>query len=388
MQNVFLYLLQLEEVDEGSNFDSEEPPPVTPKPPPPLQQQQQQQQIQRLHNLSPFIQRRSRSPTNNMGAAPAQRTESSANSPHPVVERACIASSTDVTFSQSHTHLRSLHSRKKSESPLPEVTGDSQLPVFDPKTPALPGNRAPRLSLKSEAGGSPRHSPQVLIHARPGLGSVTLSCPALQVPEISPPPLYQSLRSPSPLTSRYPVVGRHSSEGEIKPIQRSGNQTQDDRGGAGEEQKILASVPTSHDHPEANSLPKTSKVDSITASSKDSPPPPPRPLPQPGHDQPTSVLEPQLQSTPVAPPYNMSLMTDTLPETLVEKSDSLSSVELAVISLKVIDILPQLAVYLGVEYRDYEDVVASEPSPQRQSMSVSCIVLCCTFEPLPAELPW
>lgn len=58
-------------------------------------------------------------------------------------------------------------------------------------------------------------------------------------------------------------------------------------------------------------------------------------------------------------------------EAAEEELDSLSSVELASLSLKVVDILPQLAVYLGVEYGEYEEILASEPSPQRQSMSVS-----------------
>ena len=54
----------------------------------------------------------------------------------------------------------------------------------------------------------------------------------------------------------------------------------------------------------------------------------------------------------------------------------LTSVELACVSLRVVDILPQLAVYLGVEYGEYESVVSSEPSPQRQSFSVSVVCVC------------
>ena len=390
---VFLFL-QLDEVDEESNFDSEEPPPVTTRPTPPTQQQQQQQQTQRLHNLSLFIQRHSRSPTNNSGA-PAQRKESSA-SPHPVIERASLAATIDTTLSQPHTHLRSLHSRKKSESPLPEFPVGSELPVFDPKTPAPPGNRTPRLSLRSEAALS-RHQPSVLIHARPGLGSVTLSCPVLHVPEMNPPPPpppHQSLRSPSPLTSHY-KVGRHSSEVQLKPVKSGGiNQTNDDRGttklGEEEERKEESFASASHAHTRENPLPKASLGASLPVSSQAkeiaqdpkeprciSPPPLPHPLPVSGDDPATCVLEPQLQSSIVSS-YNATLMknasrVDEQPPEEVEgeEVDSLSSVELASLSLRVVDILPQLAVYLGVEYREYEDVVACEPSPQRQSMSVS-----------------
>ena len=371
--------LQLDEVDEESNFDSEEPPPVTTRPTPPSQQQQQQ----RLHNLSSFIQRHSRSPTNNSGA-PAQRKESSA-SPHPVLERASLAATIDTTLSQPHTHLRSLHSRQKSESPLPEFAVDSELPVFDPKTPALPGNRTPRLSLRSEAVLS-RHQPPALIHARPGLGSVTLSCPVLHVPEMNPPPPpHQSLRSPSPLTSRY-KVGRHSSEVQLKPVKSGGiNQTKDDRGTKKQgdeeerEEESFASVPTSHAHTRENPSPKASQEKEMTQDPHCvSPPPLPHPLSVSIDDRATCVSEPQLRSSIVSP-YNLTLMENIVPgndEQPPEKAegeeiDSLSSVELASLSLRVVDILPQLAVYLGVEYGEYEDVVACEPSPQRQSMSVS-----------------
>ena len=190
-------------------------------------------------------------------------------------------------------------------------------------------------------------------------------------------------------------MGRHSSEVQLKPVKSGGiNQTNDDRGttklGEEEERKEESFASASHAHTRENPLPKASLGASLPVSSQAkeiaqdpkeprciSPPPLPQPLPVSGDDQATCVLEPQLQSSIVSP-YNATLMknasrVDEQPPEEVEgeEVDSLSSVELASLSLRVVDILPQLAVYLGVEYREYEDVVACEPSPQRQSMSVS-----------------
>ena len=55
------------------------------------------------------------------------------------------------------------------------------------------------------------------------------------------------------------------------------------------------------------------------------------------------------------------------------KYTPLTTVELATLSLQVGDILPQLAVYLGVDYEDYEHISSTETSLQRQSMTVSSV---------------
>ena len=103
--------------------------------------------------------------------------------------------------------------------------------------------------------------------------------------------------------------------------------------------------------------------------------------PVPCNEQIISLPESQLHSsllssqTVVSPTPRRTLPPDNQ-EGEKDRVDvvPLSSVELASLSLKVIDILPQLAVYLGVGYCEYERVVESEPSPQRQSISVSVCV--------------
>ena len=221
-----------------------------------------------------------------------------------------------------------------------------------------------------------RHQPPVLIHTRPGLGSVTLSCPVLHVPEMTPSPLI-SLRSPSPLTSRY-----QTSPAELEQKERS-HPSQDDRGSKPEEGEEVVPLSSSGKPPPIASLPTSltapSHTKDVAQDSKDphlSPPPLPHSISS--DDQATCVSEPQLQS--VLSPLYTTLTEDISSRTaeklqekeaVEEELDSLSSVELASLSLKVVDILPQLAVYLGVEYGEYEEILASEPSPQRQSMSVS-----------------
>ena len=74
---------------------------------------------------------------------------------------------------------------------------------------------------------------------------------------------------------------------------------------------------------------------------------------------------------PPSPPQTAVVELEEDEETVA----ALTPIELATLSLHVVDILPQLTVYLCMDYGEYERLTREESSPQRQSMKVRKVLL-------------
>lgn len=304
---------------------------------------QQTHKSQRLHHRlpSPAMHRQTRISTPVILTSSQQSTARALS-----ISSIQSISKTDASISaQLHDHL-TLHRRHKSESPLPEVPSDPELPSFTPKKPALPGNRVPKQPLRSDASDPLpqsvlKHSSSVQESPRRVLLSSHHSSPSSlhkmkKVFSVTEPSL-------SELTSREPnlqLLGQKHGE------------------------EVLTDVVSLSCSPDS--------TEPISASE--------------GNGAGQRRLESESLSTPtacdkqftLAPSESLAPPTDdTLLQTAATTLDSsedpcapLSSVELATLSLQVLDILPQLAIYLGIDYSEYESITAEEPSQQRQSMAV------------------
>ena len=303
---------------------------------------QQTHKSQRLHHRlpSPAMHRQTRISTPVILTSSQQSTARALS-----ISSLQSISKTDASISaQLHDHL-TLHRRQKSESPLPEVPSVPELPSFTPKRPALPGNRVPKQPLRSDASDPLpqsvlKHSSSVQEYPRRVLLSLHHSSPSSlhkmkKVFSVTEPSL-------SELTSREPnlhLLGQKHGE------------------------EVLTDVVSLSCSPDS--------TEPISASENDAGQ---RRLESESLSTPTACdkLFTLAPSESLAPPTDDTLL-QTAATTLDSSEDPcapLSSVELATLSLQVLDILPQLAIYLGIDYSEYESVTAEEPSPQRQSMAV------------------
>lgn len=305
-------------------------------------QHEEERQLTHKSHHSPVMHRLTRRSTPVILTSSSPLSQQS--TPHARLSTGSLSiSKTDAFISaQLHDHL-SLHRRQKSESPLPEVPSDLELPTFTPKRPALPGNRAPKQPLRSDASGPlPRsvlkHSSSVLESPRRVLLPSQHSSPSSlhkmkKVFSVTEPSL-SILTSEGPNLQQTPgeevlsdVVSLSCSPDPTEPISASG-------GNDGGQRRLKSESLSTH----------TSACDKLF------------------------TLAP---SESLAHPTDDTLLQTAA--TLDSNEDPcapLSSVELATLSLKVLDILPQLAVYLGIDYSEYESITAEEQSPQRQSMAV------------------
>ena len=233
---------------------------------------------------------------------------------------------------QAGSHLWSQHCRKKSDSPLPEVPSDPELPIFNPQSPVPPGNRTRKLSpLKSDMSGAGFQVP-IPVCPRSGLGTVQQSCPTLYA-EVDPPrpssttlqqrteretTAIKSIMSAPDLGAREsPSDNKVSFTAPQEPIFQllGGGDSHEEEEREGEEEGVRDGAGEKEEQEGAGEKGDKEEVGGISAP--------------------------------------------------------LSDEELAKLSLQVVDILPQLAVYLCIDYSEYQHIVWSEPSPQRQSMAVS-----------------
>ena len=276
----------------------------------------------------------------------------------PVTER--VGTSSNLTFGQSPTHLLSLHSRQESESPLPEVPSCPELPIFNPQAPTAPGSRTPKLSLRSD---SLRH---LLIPHGPNLGTAAAaSSQDLPLSETDTSTSQQEREVRGSSTTRTGAL-ETGSEGQVQECP-----------GLGVEEEEMRT------NPEHSPTPPTQQAPVTTS-------------PHHGDDDKRSNLAPASlgNDEPVqkGPPTEDTLSQggkcseregereferereeegESEREREGEQCAPLTPLELATLSLQVGDILPQLAVYLGVDYEEYEQITSTEPSLQRQSMAVS-----------------
>lgn len=308
------------------------------------QQQQQQQQdfkqtqhneepqpntAQRLYHYmpSPGMHRQTGIPTSVILTSSSHQRTPHAPSSSSLQTDASIAA-------QFHDHL-SFHRRQKSESPLPDVPSDPELPTFTPKKPALPGNRAPKQPPRSDASGLLPRSALKSGTSVPGSRKVLLPSH-----RSSPSSLHQMRKfvsvtesSLSKPTSGEPHLGHEPREKVLTDV------------------ISLSCSPDSTEPSEGNDVGTNQhRLESESLSST------------------CDKLFTHTPSESVAPPTDDMLLH--ILDSYKDPCAPLSSTELATLSLKVLDTLPQLAVYLGIDYSEYESITANEPSPQRQSMAV------------------
>lgn len=255
-----------------------------------------------------------------------------------------VSSNPDVSITAQFREQLLSHRRQKSESPLPEVPSDPELPTFTPQRPAQPGSRAPKHPPKSST------LPQsVLKHSCSALG--TPSRISLPSHHYSPLSLHRmknvlsvteaSLSSEEPDLQHQAQVPREEDTTEVVSHSCSPDSTEPMQG-----DETYDAEHRSESEPSVQLASSSEKLFTLTPLN-------------------------ELINECVPPPSDVALLHTAV--TLDPEPDPcvpLSSVELATLSLNVLDILPQLAAYLGIDYSEYECIIADEPSPQRQSMAV------------------
>ena len=349
---------------------------------PQKQQQQQQHHQQRLqHRITyPLMQRQRRMPApvvfTSLTKQNAARALSMGSLPMCISK---LSGRADASIAQSCDHLSGLYRRQKSESPLPGVPNDPELPIFTPSSPALPGRRTPKQMPGSDRSVAGLNPPSALRHSRSGPG--TVSKPSW--PTHCAKPTSSSL--PLGQTRKFPVADSTASLQNVTSVdwgeleEQSGSQEPRDReegtdsplppavcstGSVELQSPPLPSQTHDCDRP-SNQHSLDSSVQLASAIT--------------GVSDKMSTLEPTLEQVGeyVVPPTEDTVLQTNLSSATLEnegegqKCAPLLPVELATLSLQVVDILPQLAVYLSMGYSEYERIIYDESSPQKQSMAVS-----------------
>ena len=262
----------------------------------------------------------------------------------------------------------SLHSRKKSDSPLPEIASTPELPIFVPQTPIPPGSRTQTKS---------RQIP-VPIPGQSGLGTAKLSHPTLP-PTVSSSqqaegdaPVIETMTSVSTTvlgegSDLYLQTSQEEVIGKMNPPQGDGSDDRATSHGA-DVASDVAQVPASPLQVSEHTL-STASSDKVAFTLA--------PITSDAEYGETASLEKHEGEREGEREERERERESKVEEEEGEGGEDremcapLSDIELALLSLQVVDILPQLAVCLCMEYSEYERITHNEPSPQRQSMAVS-----------------
>ena len=365
---------------------SPDPRAVTPPPPPSGQQQSQWHHQHNVHHLPPYQHRitfghiftplQRSNPPRAMSAGNIACTNSAA------------PSRTNPSPSQQEL-LMSLHQRQKSESPLPDMPVDAELPTFVPQNPVLPQRRLlsqatrPEISVTTTttSGRGPSHVAQESSLGSAVIGRLTRPSNAdhsntkAKSAPVSPDQMRKTVakslaaipsgweggrgeggqRNPgeiqvaiSPPTSPSSLgrdwgshISNHGSDLRRSPLTFSeGDSERSEECSKGKvERDVIPSPSLSTNQLTTNTSRSRSKI------------PSPAPVSMATGRESTQSPQPARKVQGAAPP--------------------LRPTELATLSLLVVDTLPQLIVFLGMDYSEYEKITSEETSPQRQSLKVS-----------------
>ena len=257
----------------------------------------------------------------------------------------------NVTFTQSRDHLASFLRKKKSGSPLPDTHKDPELPIFTPRPPSLPGTRTlVKQTSRSDASVADhllRTSPTSLKATLEEQSTSQSTCTKEGVDDSPLPPCFSGRQEQPPRFTTHTTDCEDEDNSKIHQHSLLDSYRTDSTSGSHSTHYDCVSAVTEYVAPPIEDL-VLATPSTIPLGNREE-----------GEGEEREEEEGEGEEE------------EEEEEGERERCAPLSSVELATLSLHVIDILPQLAVYLSMDYSQYEHIISSESSPQRQSMAVS-----------------